>query len=72
MTLTQDIIDPWRRLLGKKGEQVKLISDHSGVLIVQNEKGERFAVNRDMVIPSANTEGSVNKRRLDDHVTVKF
>ena len=48
MTLKCDIIDPWRRLLGKKGEEVVLIADHAGVLIVEGKSG-RFAVNKDKV-----------------------
>lgn len=49
MTLKCDIIDPWRRLLGKKGEEVVLIADHSGTYIVQNSKGQRFAVHHSKV-----------------------
>jgi len=49
MYLTEDIIDPWRRLLGRKDDTVILIADHAGVYIVQTVKGVRFAVSKDKV-----------------------
>ena len=60
-TLISDYYEPWRRLLAKKGETVILVSDHQGSLIVENSKGDRFAINKAKVIPSANTDGSLIK-----------
>lgn len=34
---------------GEKGDRVKLISDHQGILIVENRKKVRFAVRQDEV-----------------------
>jgi hypothetical protein len=34
---------------GVKGDSVKLIADHDNVLIVENERGERFPVKKALV-----------------------
>lgn len=49
MILLEDYTDIWRKTLAKKGEEVKVISDHSGVLIVETEKGLRFAISKEKV-----------------------
>ena len=44
--LTQDIVGTSsRRTYGKKGDLVKIYSDHDNVKIVENPDGFRFAVN---------------------------
>jgi hypothetical protein len=49
LTLLSDIVSNGKggKVYGKKGEQVQLISDHDGVLIVEGK--ERFPVKKEMV-----------------------
>ena len=60
--ITQTIIDPWRRVLAKSGTIVNIVSDHSGVLIVEDLKGNRFSVTSDQLIkqPKGNPVTQIN------------
>lgn len=51
LTLLSDIVSNGKggKVYGKKGEQVQLISDRGGVLIVEDKKGERFPVKKEDV-----------------------
>lgn len=45
--LTSDIVGTSSRITyGKKGDKVKIYSDHENVYIVENEGGLRFCVNK--------------------------
>jgi len=46
LILQFDYYDIYRNLIAKKGTKLTVISDHQGVLIVETEKGLRFAINR--------------------------
>ena len=54
--LNCDIISAFReskskfKLYGKKNEEVSIVADHSGILIVENKSKERYAVKTDEVI----------------------
>jgi hypothetical protein len=51
LTLLSDIVSNGKggKVYGKKGDEVRLISDRGGVLIVEDKKGERFPVKKEMV-----------------------
>ena len=55
--LTQDIVGSSSRLcFGKKGDKVKLFTNHDNVKIVENDSGFRFSVHeshlsKELVIP---------------------
>ena len=51
MILQFDYYDIYRNLIAKKGTKLTIISDHQGVLIVETEKGLRFAINQNLIKP---------------------
>ena len=58
MQLKEDYYDIYRNLIAKKGSKLTVISDHQGVLIVETEKGLRFAINQNLIKP----EGTKTKQ----------
>lgn len=44
--LLEDILSYNYKLRGKKGEEVKIISQHGDVYIVEKQNGERFSVHK--------------------------
>ena len=49
--LAEDATSPTRKTIyAKKGNTVKLVSDHGRALIVENEKGNRFPINSKNII----------------------
>lgn len=49
MELKEDYYDIYRNLIAKKGSKLTVISDHQGVLIVETEKGLRFAIRKELI-----------------------
>lgn len=50
MILIEDVIGTYKRTLyGTKGEVVAVVVDRGNVLIVENVKGERYAVKKEKV-----------------------
>ena len=61
MKLSQDVISGSKKIYGRKGEEVAVISVYGDVMIVQHNTGNRFAVHKELL-----TEAPIPEKNIAD------